>query len=287
MNGSRSRIAHHYREREPEIGNQRERVSRGPGYGLRRQDGKDLLREIAHQSVALPRGQVAPAQDADVVRGKLGQYARRKTPGLALEQRAQADRDGVELVLRREAVIARACVTREHRSLEGTHTDHHELVQVRAEDGEEPHAREQGHSRIFRQLEHPLVELDPAELGVDQLLRGGAPRIQRGRGPQCITGHAPGRQGRARDVRRGRRCDGGRPLRQGIGPRRHGESGECPCVAQHRRPHARHDLGQREPLQARTVGAREPAGEARGEPDLQRRPDTGRGGYPQPAYLAV
>ena len=53
-------------------------------------------------------------------------------------------------------------------ALQRRHADHEELVQVRAEDGEELHALEQRHARILRLLEHAPVELEPGQLAVDE-----------------------------------------------------------------------------------------------------------------------
>ena len=50
--------------------------------------------------------------------------------------------------------------------------DHEELVQVRGEDGEEPHPLEQGRLVVFRELEDALVEQDPALLAVQVAVGG-------------------------------------------------------------------------------------------------------------------
>jgi len=46
------------------------------------------------------------------------------------------------------------------------HPDHEELVQVAREDGQEPHPFEQGERLVLGQLEHPLVEPQPALFAV-------------------------------------------------------------------------------------------------------------------------
>ena len=48
------------------------------------------------------------------------------------------------------------------------HADHEELVQIRAEDGEELDAFEQGHGGIVGLFEHPPVELEPGQLTVHE-----------------------------------------------------------------------------------------------------------------------
>ena len=51
-----TRVAHHDREREPQVGNQREWMTGCEGHGLRRDDRKDLFREVASQRFALRLG---------------------------------------------------------------------------------------------------------------------------------------------------------------------------------------------------------------------------------------
>src|SRR2546425_3338874 len=47
---------------------------------------------------------------------------------------------------------------------------HHEkLVQVRTQDGEEPHPSKQRHVRVFRQRQHATVELDRSEEHTSEL----------------------------------------------------------------------------------------------------------------------
>src|SRR2546425_4393701 len=48
---------------------------------------------------------------------------------------------------------------------------HHEkLVQVRTQDGEEPHPSKQRHVRVFRQRQHATVELDQAQIAVEEVV---------------------------------------------------------------------------------------------------------------------
>ena len=50
--------------------------------------------------------------------------------------------------------------------------DHEELVKVRGEDRGEVGALEQGHVFVLRTFEHALVELEPAELAVEETVLG-------------------------------------------------------------------------------------------------------------------
>jgi len=60
---------------------------------------------------------------------------------------------------------------RHHPAQQPGHPDHEELVQVGREDGEEPHAFQQRNRFVFGELEHALVEPEPAFLPVQVTLR--------------------------------------------------------------------------------------------------------------------
>src|SRR5206468_11597879 len=59
--------------------------------------------------------------------------------------------------------------------------DHEELVQVPRVDGEELEALEEREPLVLRELEHPVVELEPAELPVEVELREGRGGRRHGR----------------------------------------------------------------------------------------------------------
>ena len=52
--------------------------------------------------------------------------------------------------------------------LEPGHADHEELVEVAGEDRQEPRALEQRQALVLGQLEHPLVEVEPRQLAVEE-----------------------------------------------------------------------------------------------------------------------
>ena len=56
--------------------------------------------------------------------------------------------------------------------LETGHADHEELVEVRAEDGQELHALEQGRGGVLGLLQHAAVELEPGQLPIDEAVVG-------------------------------------------------------------------------------------------------------------------
>jgi hypothetical protein len=87
-----------------------------------------------------------------------------------------AARDGCEGRRRREAIGPGGRIARAELPLEPGHADHEELVEVRAEDGEEFHPLEEGHARVLRLFEDAPVELEPGELPIDQIrITHGAP----------------------------------------------------------------------------------------------------------------
>ena len=66
---------------------------------------------------------------------------------------------------RRDSSPARMC------RLRRGHADHEELVQVRAEDGEELDPLQQRHAGILRLVEDAPVELQPRQLAIDEVFR--------------------------------------------------------------------------------------------------------------------
>jgi hypothetical protein len=91
---------------------------------------------------------------------------------LLIDQLASSLRDPLKLresvepvgghVLRRDAA--------ERLFAQARHADHEELVEVRAEDRQELHPLQQGIGRVLGLLEHTRVELQPAQLAVDEVL---------------------------------------------------------------------------------------------------------------------
>src|SRR5213078_2570995 len=82
----------------------------------------------------------------------------------------------------------------------GRDPHHEELVEVGPEDRQEPDAGEEGERAVLRQGEHTAVELEPAELAVQEVVvpaRGGLLDRRSPRFPQ--TGNGP----LARDHARG------------------------------------------------------------------------------------
>ena len=94
-------------------------------------------------------------------------------------QRIEAHRNGVELFLWCESVYRSLHHTIQNLLLQDAYPHHHELVEVRAEDGEKPEPGQQRCAEIFRQLEYAAVELQPTQLFVYELIRHRFPRMER------------------------------------------------------------------------------------------------------------
>ena len=85
--------------------------------------------------------------------------------------------DAVELLARRHAVGPGADGdARLHLLLQAADADHEELVEVGREDGQELEPFQQRHRRVLRFLQHPAIELQPAQLAIDvegRIVEGG------------------------------------------------------------------------------------------------------------------
>jgi hypothetical protein len=92
----------------------------------------------------------------------------------------------------REPVGTRGLISGMDPALQHGRAHHEELVEIRAEDGEELDALEQGHRGILGLLEHPPVELEPGQLTVHERVGG-----------QLRGGHRAPRRAGSRRERRG------------------------------------------------------------------------------------
>ena len=255
------------------------------GQGLWRDERKDLVREVPPQRFLLRRGQLVPPENGNAVLRERRPADLAETAGLPLQQRAHTDRDGVEQLLRRRSVRASQRRSPAARALQRGHAYHEELVEVRAQDRQEPDAGEQGYAGIIRQILHARVELDEAEIAVQKMIRTGPIEIGE-RGAQREVGQAHSSLAAAGQRRRGER-GAGRPLRERVRPCGHGEGGEGARIAQGRRARAGEQLAQRQPLQTAVAVGIPRAGDPAGQPDLEDRPRGPRGRRTEQADLAV
>ena len=280
-------VAHHRSEREPQVGDEGERVTGRACEGLRRDERKDLVGEVAAQRLLLRLRQLAPPQQANAVRGERRQALVAQTASLALQQRARPHGDRVELLLRRQPVLAGVGDAAGHGPLQRRDAHHEELVQVCTQDGEEPHPSKQRHVGVFRQCQHATVELDQAQVAVEEVLGhrgtgGGERRAQGDVGePRAPLAGA----GRRRLARLERRVPG--PLGEGVGARRHGERRQRARIAQARRAGAGQQLVEGEPLELPTRVRVPRAGDAAGQPHFEHRSGARRRGSAEEAHLPV
>jgi hypothetical protein len=77
-----------------------------------------------------------------------------------------------KLLLGRQSIRRHVLAVRPHLLLEHGDANHEELVEVGADNGEKLDALEERVAAIARLIEHPLVELQPAELAIDKEVRG-------------------------------------------------------------------------------------------------------------------
>src|SRR5690606_8926386 len=131
-----------------------------------------LLAEELVQALLLARLELVPVDERDALGGErrlhvLGEHARVPRHEVV---RALADR--VQHLARREPGGRGDRDAGRHAALGAGDADHEELVQVRREDREEPDALQERLARVLSELEHPLVERQPAQLAVREPVVG-------------------------------------------------------------------------------------------------------------------
>src|SRR6059036_276759 len=106
--------------------------------------------------------QTAPTPHADALGPERGEALPQPAGRVPLQLGTQPDDDGIELLPRGKPVVAQGTVVRLERPFEGRDPHHKELIEVGAEDGQEPDAGEERERGVLRQGEHTAVELEPA-----------------------------------------------------------------------------------------------------------------------------
>ena len=132
----------------------------------RHQDGEDLGLEVLVGVRLLLVGQGLPGEDVDAGLGERGLNVVHPRRSVADLEAVGLGGDVGEDLLRRPADVRRDGQAGDDPALEPGDADHEELVQVAREDGEEVRPLEHGQIPVFRQLQHPLVEGEPADLAV-------------------------------------------------------------------------------------------------------------------------
>ena len=168
--GAAGLVAHDHGEVEREAGDVREGVRR-----VDRQWGEHRLHALGEQ-LTHPRhlvgAQVAPPDDGEPRVGELGREHVGEQPGVQGDQALGDLTDPREALARRRPGRAAGRDARRDPSVQGGDADHEELVEVAREDRGEPDPLEQRHVRVCGQLEDAGVEVQPAQLAVEEAVGG-------------------------------------------------------------------------------------------------------------------
>jgi hypothetical protein len=152
---------------EGQVRDERERV--GGVDGLGRHQREDVLGVVIPEILLLRLAQVLVGGDHDAVLGQLVQHCEER-PVLALLEHAHQEAARVQLFFGRAAVEGAGLNPGPELLLETADPFHEELVDVRADDGDELGPLEQGHALVFRLGENAEVEVQPGELPVEVVL---------------------------------------------------------------------------------------------------------------------
>jgi len=146
-------------------------VRRVDGQG--RQYREDPFREQGSHAVLLRRRQLVPGEDLDALGGQRGADLLLEDTRLFGDERADAlEQFGVQLAGHLAGHL-RHGDARGDAALQTGDADHEELVEVGGEDREELGALDQGDAtRVLRQVEDPVVEVEPALFAVEVAVDG-------------------------------------------------------------------------------------------------------------------
>src|SRR5690606_4691237 len=153
-------------QRRTEIAN----VGEGALYGdvERRDDRVELSCVVRFNVAAVGRTQLVPGENFDSMIGELPKYSGKRAAVYAVQEPAGMYPDQPQLLFGRETVQRLFGVSQGDLALEAGHPGHVELVEVAAEDGDEPRTFEQRYIRVFREIDHPTLKLEIAQLHVEQ-----------------------------------------------------------------------------------------------------------------------
>ncbi len=158
----------------------------------RRQHREDVFLEIAIEGLAVLGADVGQVEEVDPAQRQLGSEQALAGPVLGLEV-SHHRADGPQLRFRGHSVVAALGVAGAHLFLEAGDADLEELVKVGAEDAEELQALEEGSTGVQRLVQHPPIELEPAQLTVEKERRMG--QVYRRRCGGMRGGHRRRRRG--------------------------------------------------------------------------------------------
>ncbi len=173
------RVDHDDREVEGQPGDVREGVSRVDRQ--RREHREDLLAEELVDALLLVGAELVEVHQGDALAGESRLDGVGEDPGMAGRQLVRPLGDALQHLPGAHARGSRDREAGGDAALEPGHPDHEELVEVGREDRQVPDALEQRLAGVLGELEHPLVEREPAELAVREAgLEGVVERVHRG-----------------------------------------------------------------------------------------------------------
>ena len=159
-------IGHVDSQRQREVGDVRERV---PGVDCQRGEHReDPFVEPVVEFDAFVVGDAVPRDDADAGGGELGDELVDEGAIDAIDEVEHPVADLGEGLRRRATVGRRPVDTGDELILQGSNADLEELVEIRRRDGTELRSLQQWDPGLGGELQHALVELQPAELSIGE-----------------------------------------------------------------------------------------------------------------------
>ncbi len=140
--------------------------------GKRCENWIDPRAEKFVQVVLLGWHELLPAQHLDALVGEGGEDVRPEGGGLALHESAALGVDPSQLLAWGAAGAGLNGQASGEPAPQSSDPDHEELVEIIGEDGEKPDPFEQWDGGVLGELEHPLVELQPALLTIKEAVVG-------------------------------------------------------------------------------------------------------------------
>ncbi len=140
--------------------------------GERHQHREDLPLEVLGHPGALVVLELIPRDDLDAGLREVGPHVRGPRVGVPQLQRVRVGGDVGEHLLGRAAHVRGHGEARDDATLEPGDAHHEELVEVAREDREEVRALEHRQRGILGELEHALVEREPAQFAVEVAVVG-------------------------------------------------------------------------------------------------------------------
>ena len=172
-------VAHEHREVERQPGDVGERVRRVDRQ--RRQHREDPVPEQPLAVLLLVPVEVVPAHQLDALVGERRDDLVAEQRGVPLHQLAGLGPDRLEHLAGQQPGGGRDGDAGRDPALEAGDADHEELVEVAGEDRQEPGPLQQRQPRVLGQLEHPLVEVQPGQLAVEEPVLVLLDRVERRR----------------------------------------------------------------------------------------------------------